>query len=85
MPEYNKRPAADGAIAACWRLFRLGYDIRLFLHDESVTQLPDDGQHDEHVSISSKLIIGEMSKTLKGLPVKVEAIVSRFFSAGHRV
>jgi len=26
-------------------------------------------------------MIGEMSKTLKGLPVKVEAIVSRSFSA----
>jgi len=77
--------AADGAIAACWRLFRLGYDIRLFLHDEIVTQVPDDGRHDEHVRIISEVMIGEMSKTLKGLPVKVEATVSRSFSPRDRL
>lgn len=72
--------AADGAILACWRLLRLGYDIRLFLHDEIVTQVPDDGRHEEHVKIISDVMIGEMSKALKGLPVKVEAVVSRSFS-----
>lgn len=77
--------AADGAIAACWRLFRLGYDIRLFLHDEIVTQVPEDGRHEEHVRIISEVMIGEMSKVLKGLPVKVEAIVSHSFSARDRV
>lgn len=77
--------AADGAIHACWRLLRLGYDIRLFLHDEIVTQVPDDGRHEEHVKIISEVMIGEMSKVLKGLPVKVEATVSRSFSPRDRV
>jgi hypothetical protein len=77
--------AADGAILACWRLLRLGYDIRLFLHDEIVTQVPDDGRHEEHVKIISEVMIGEMSKVLKGLPVKVEATVSRSFSPRDKV
>jgi len=77
--------AADGAILACWRLLRLGYDIRLFLHDEIVTQVPDDGRHEEHVKLISEVMIGEMSKALKGLPVKVEATVSRSFSPRDKV
>lgn len=77
--------AADGAIHACWRLFRLGYDIRLFMHDEIVTQVPDDGRHEEHVKIISDVMIGEMSKVLKGLPVQVEATVSRSFSSRDKL
>jgi hypothetical protein len=77
--------AADGAIHACWRLFRLGYDIRLFMHDEIVTQVRDDGRHHEHVKIISEVMIGEMSKALKGMPVQVEATVSRSFSPRDRV
>jgi DNA polymerase I len=77
--------AADGAILACWKLFRLGYDLRLFLHDEIVTQVPDDGRHGEHVKIISEVMIGEMSKVLKGLPVGVQAVVSRSFSARDKV
>jgi hypothetical protein len=77
--------AADGAIHACWRLFRLGYDIRLFMHDEIVTQVRDDGRHHEHVKIISEVMVGEMSKALKGMPVQVEATVSRSFSPRDKV
>ncbi len=77
--------AADGAIHACWRLFRLGYDIRLFMHDEIVTQVPDDGRHQEHVKIIAEVMRGEMSKVLEGMPVQVEATVSRSFSPRDRV
>jgi hypothetical protein len=77
--------AADGAIHACWRLYRLGYDIRLFMHDEIVTQVPDNGRHEEHVRIISEVMIGEMSKVLMGLPVQVEATVSRSFSPRDKV
>ena len=73
-------PTADGAILSLWRLFRIGYRIAMFVHDEIVVAIKDDGKGHHHLDLVSRTMREEMSSVLCGLPVNTEGYISRSFS-----
>lgn len=72
--------AADGAILALWKLWRSGYQVSLFVHDEIVVAVPKAEPVHLHLRIVQRLMQEVMSETLHGLPVKTEA----FFSDSYK-
>ncbi len=73
--------AADGAILAMWKLFRTGFNLAMFVHDEIVATCPNDGRAHLRADVMSGIMRDEMAKVLGGqLPVGVEAFVSSSFS-----
>ncbi len=77
--------AADGAIQALWRLFRQGYRITMFVHDEIVVAVPDNGKGHIHAEMIARTMEEEMAKVLGGMPVATEAFVSATFSKKDRL
>lgn len=69
--------AADGAIMALWYVWRAGYRIVDFVHDQIVVEAPADNwvlaraQHIEHLMKQGMLTV------VPGMLVKVETVVSR--------
>ena len=73
--------AADGAILAMWKLFRTGFRLAMFVHDEIVATCPNDGRAHTRADVMSQIMRDEMAKVLGGrLPVGVDAFVSSSFS-----
>ena len=72
--------AADGCLAALWRLFREGFDVRAMVHDEIIVATPDTGHFTEVVADVERIMREEMSNMLGGLPIKTEAFVRRSLS-----
>lgn len=73
--------AADGAILAMWKLFRHGFSLAMFVHDEIVATCPNDGRAHMRADVMSEIMRTEMARVLGGkLPVGVEAFVSASFS-----
>jgi hypothetical protein len=72
--------AADGGLLSLWKLFRMGYRISGFIHDEILVAVPDDGNHHDHARTIGEVMQSTMSDLLHGMPVGVEAFVSRSFS-----
>ncbi len=72
--------AADGGILALWRLFRQGYRITMFVHDELVVSVPNNGKGHIHADVVARTMQDEMSKVLAGMPVGTESFVSGSFS-----
>ena len=71
--------AADGAILALWKLWREGYQVSLFVHDEIVVSVPSAEPVVTHLRIIRRLMEETMSETLHGLPVKTEGFFSLSF------
>jgi hypothetical protein len=72
--------AADGGILALWKLFRQGYRITMFVHDELVVSVPNNGKGHIHADVVARVMQDEMSKVLAGMPVGTESFVSGSFS-----
>jgi hypothetical protein len=72
--------AADGALLALWKLFRSGYRVSAFIHDELIVSVEDNGRYREHVETISRVMKETMSEVLGGLPVQVEPFVRRSLS-----
>lgn len=67
--------AADGAKEALWRIYKDGYKIVLFIHDELFVELPDDGNLQGHIKrINEHLILGMRAK-IPDVRIKVEGSV----------
>jgi len=77
--------AADGGILALWSLFRQGYQITMFVHDELVVSVPDNGKGHLHAEVVARTMQDEMSKVLAGMPVGAESFVSGSFSKHDRL
>lgn len=73
--------AADGALTATWRLFRKGYAVAGFIHDEIIVSVPEDADNAVVVADISKVMTDTMSEHLGGLPVTVEPFVRTSLSA----
>lgn len=72
--------AADGAIHALWDLWRAGYKIANFIHDEIICEVPDDENLPARVAEIERLMIEGMQKVVPGANVRVETSVRRSFS-----
>lgn len=72
--------AADGAIHALWNLWRAGYKIVNFIHDEIICEVPEDEHLPARVTEIERLMIEGMQKVVPGANVRVETSVRRSFS-----
>ncbi len=68
--------AADGAKLALWRLWRAGYRIANFIHDEIIVEVPEDSNLALHEAIFRKLMIDAMAEVVPGVRIGVESAVS---------
>jgi len=69
--------AADGAICALWLLWRAGYRIVAFVHDQVVVECPADDQLLERKTEIERLLIEGMHTVVPGMLVKVETVITR--------
>jgi hypothetical protein len=67
--------AADGAKLALWKLFRAGYRVVNFIHDEFLIEVPVGDDVDRHVRRIERLMKKGMRAVVPDLPVGVEATV----------
>jgi len=77
--------AADGAIHALWDLWRAGYKIVNFIHDEIICEVPEDENLSTYVAEIERLMIQGMQKVVPGANVRVETGVRRSFSKADNV
>ncbi len=77
--------AADGAIHALWDLWRAGYKIVNFIHDEIICEVPEDEHLPARVTEIERLMIEGMQKVVPGANVRVETSVRRSFSKADKV
>ena len=68
--------AADGAKLALWQLYRAGYRIVNFVHDEAVIEVPAGPEADEHASRIRQIMIDAMKEVVPDIAVDVEIAVS---------
>ena len=72
--------AADGAIHALWKLWRAGYRVVNFIHDEVICEVPEDERLPDRVAEIERLMIAGMQVVIPGAAVRVETSVRRSFS-----
>ncbi len=77
--------AADGAIHALWELWRAGYAIVNFIHDEIICEVSEDENLPARVTDIERLMIEGMHKVVPGANVRVETSVRRSFSKADTV
>lgn len=77
--------AADGAIHALWDLWRAGYKIVNFIHDEIICEVPEDEHLPARVAEIERLMIEGMQKVVPGANVRGEPEVRRSFSKADKV
>lgn len=74
--------AADGSKLALWRLWRAGYRIVNFIHDEVVIEVPADADLDRAVGEISDLMTAGMREVVPDVRVTVEAHAATAWSKG---
>ncbi len=77
--------AADGAIHALWDLWRAGYNIVNFIHDEIICEVPEDEHLPARVAEIERLMIEGMQKVVPGANVRGEPEVRRSFSKADSI
>ena len=77
--------AADGAIHALWDLWRAGYKIVNFIHDEIICEVPEDENLPTRVAEIERLMIEGMQKVVPGANVRGETEVRRSFSKADKI
>ena len=70
--------AADGAKIALWRLFRAGYRIVAFVHDEFVIELSEDADHSSEARRIDDICCTSMEQITGNVPIACE------YSLSHR-
>jgi hypothetical protein len=64
--------AADGAILGMWRVWRAGYKVVAFVHDQLVVEVPADDCVREHAGVVEGLMVAGMQQVLPVMRVKVD-------------
>jgi len=64
--------AADGAKLALWKLWRAGYRIVNFIHDEVLVEVPVDSNLTNHAENIRRLMIEGMQEVVSDVLIKVE-------------
>lgn len=70
-------PAADGAIFALWYVWRAGFKLVDFVHDQLVVESPADDAVAERVGYIEALMEYGMQQVVPGMLVKVETVVTQ--------
>jgi DNA polymerase I-like protein with 3'-5' exonuclease and polymerase domains len=68
--------AADGAVLALWNVWRAGYKIVAFVHDQLVVECPADDRVKDRVADVERLMKEGMAQVVPGMLVKVETLVT---------
>jgi hypothetical protein len=69
--------ASDGAKLACWRLFRRGFTLVGFVHDEILVEIADDDCAEAQAETISRIMCHAMEELTLGVPVACEYRVGR--------
>ncbi len=69
--------AADGAILGLWSIWRAGFKVVAFIHDQVVVEVPDDGEAPESRSKIVELMKQGFADVAPGMRVGVEAMLTR--------
>ena len=69
--------AADGAILGLWRIWRAGFKIVSFIHDQVVVEVLADERVPGRVSEIKELMVSGFHDVTPGMRVGVEAVVTR--------
>jgi hypothetical protein len=72
--------ASDGAKLALWKLWRVGYRVVNFVHDEFLVEVPDGPGLDEHDREITRLMVAGMEEVVPDVVVKVESVAARAWS-----
>jgi hypothetical protein len=72
--------AADGAKIAIWRLWRAGFRIVNFVHDEMLVEIPEGVNYALYGEIVRKIMIDAMREVTPDVRVEVEYVVTRKWS-----
>lgn len=78
--------AADGAKIALWRLWRAGYRIVNFIHDEVLIEVPADSDLKQHADEVRRIMIEAMREVVPDVQIKVACAASdRWYKAAEAV
>lgn len=69
--------AADGAILALWRVWRAGYQLVDFVHDQLVVESPADHRVLDRAADIERLMKEGMAEVVPGMLVKVETVITQ--------
>jgi DNA polymerase I-like protein with 3'-5' exonuclease and polymerase domains len=72
--------AADGAKIALWKLWRAGYRIVNFVHDEVLVEVPREGELARHVKRIRRLMIAGMREVVPDVRVAVNPVATTVWS-----
>lgn len=72
--------AADGAKLALWKLFRAGYRVVNFIHDEFLVEVPENENLTFHAEEIQRLMIEGMQEVVSDVLIGVEYAASRAWS-----
>jgi DNA polymerase I-like protein with 3'-5' exonuclease and polymerase domains len=76
--------AADGAILGMWRVWRAGYKVVAFVHDQLVVEVPADDQVVEHARAIERLMVEGMHEVLPTMQIKVDVAFTRSLNKKDR-
>jgi hypothetical protein len=78
--------AADGAKLALWKLWRAGYRIVNFLHDEVIIEVPDGENLQHHADTIRQLMIDGMREVVPDVRIDVDyAAAARWYKSAKEV
>jgi hypothetical protein len=77
--------AADGACRALWHVWRAGYTISNFVHDQVVVEVPADQDLRPHLARIRELMVQAMREVVPDVRVDVEARVTRSWAGQDQV
>ena len=72
--------AADGAKLALWKLWRAGYRIANFIHDEALVEVPEDSDLGWHAAEVRRLMIEGMTEVVPDVRIEVECVATTVWS-----
>lgn len=78
--------AADGAKIALWNLFRSGFRVVAFIHDEFLIELPVDSDPTEEASRVARILCESMERLSGSVPISCEyALSERWYKEAEAV
>jgi DNA polymerase I-like protein with 3'-5' exonuclease and polymerase domains len=78
--------AADGAKLALWKLWRAGYRIVNFIHDEVLVEVPADSDLTHHGQHIQQLMVEGMQEVLPDVRVSADyAAMDRWWKSAEAV
>jgi hypothetical protein len=77
--------AADGAKLALWKLWRAGYRLVNFIHDEIMVEIPERANLTLHAEIVRRLMIDSMRRVVPDVRIDVQYAVSDLWAKSAEV